>query len=363
MSQYNRTIAELAARTTRSRSCWMRRLIALSTAFHKYGHVFSLLGGQSRRRPGEMDFVEQGMQIASGESPLERLGNLLVVTLKIQETFFQCLERTEVVGCESLTLEDGEIDLDLVQPTGVHRPMDKNQVGITLLQAGNGAWAAMSRPVIDDPKDSPRLRIRRLAHHLGYEPIKRRYATFSLAAAKELGTMDIQRRMIGPGPAAGVFVFHLYGRVRLSRTGRMSSPAGLDAGFLIGRQHELVVFERLPVPHSFIKIQDASRFQGKVGIPREYPRAVSPRADGILVEPSPHGAVADCGHEATLTSLSSQIGDAPAGQGYLTGRRHLACQGLDLNDEFWGENTGGGPALDALQAQRYVVRRTAFATC
>ena len=143
----------------------------------------------------------------------------------------------------------------------------------------------------------------------------------------------------------------------------MSSTASLDAGFLIGRQHQLVVFERLTVPHSFIEIQDASRFLEKVGITREDPRAVSPRADGILVEPSPHGAVADCGHQAGLTGLSSQIGNAPARQGNLTGAGQLTCQGLDLYDEFWGENPGGGPALDALQGLRRFVQRTAFATC
>ena len=143
----------------------------------------------------------------------------------------------------------------------------------------------------------------------------------------------------------------------------MSSSAGLEAGFLIGREHQLVVFERLTVPRSFIEIQDATCFLGKVGITREYPRAVSPRADGILVEPSPHGAVADLGDKATLTSVSSQIGNAPAQQGNLTGAGQLTCQSLDLYDEFWGENPGGGPALDALQGLRRFVQRTAFATC
>ena len=143
----------------------------------------------------------------------------------------------------------------------------------------------------------------------------------------------------------------------------MASTAGLETGFLIGRQHEFVVFEGLTFPHSFIEVQDASRFLGEVGITREDPRTVSPRADGILVEPSPHGAVADCGHEAALTSVSSQIGNAPARQGNLTGAGQLTCQSLDLYDEFWGENPGGGPALDALQGLRRFVQRTAFATC
>jgi hypothetical protein len=273
------------------------------------------------------------------------------------------LEGTEVIGSENLTLDDREVDLDLVQPTGMYRPMDKDQVGIALLQAGNGTWAAMSRAVIDDPKDSPGLSIRRLAHHLGYETIEGCYAAFSLAAAEELGPMDIQSRKIGPSPTAAVLVFYLHDCARLGRISTMASTAGLDTGLLIGRQHELVVFERLTVPHSFVKIQHAPRFLGEVGITREDPRTISPRANGILVEPSPHGAVADFGHKAAFASLPSQIGNAPAGQGYLTGGGQLTCQGLDLDDQLWGENPRGDPAVDALQGQRDFVQRTAFATC
>ena len=63
--------------------------------------------------------MQQVGQVLSGEFPLERLGDVFVALLKLENPFRQMSEGKEVVGREDLSLENGEIDFDLVQPTGM----------------------------------------------------------------------------------------------------------------------------------------------------------------------------------------------------------------------------------------------------
>jgi len=80
---------------------------------------------------------------AGGESPLERGSRLLVMTLESQEALFEFGQRGEVVGREDFSLNDGEIDLNLIEPAGVNRCVDKDCVGPLRLQAIHGLLTAM----------------------------------------------------------------------------------------------------------------------------------------------------------------------------------------------------------------------------
>jgi hypothetical protein len=60
--------------------------------------------------------VEQVGEILTGELPLEGLSNLLVAALEVDEAALDLRGVWEVVRGEHLAVDDGEIDLDLVEP-------------------------------------------------------------------------------------------------------------------------------------------------------------------------------------------------------------------------------------------------------
>jgi hypothetical protein len=68
------------------------------------------------------------------------------MTLESQEALFEFGHRGDVVWREDLSLNDGEVDLDLIQPAGVNRCEDNDDVRPFRLQPINGFLAAMGRP-------------------------------------------------------------------------------------------------------------------------------------------------------------------------------------------------------------------------
>src|ERR1019366_8176300 len=82
------------------------------------------LGGVSYRQA-----LEQLGEFGAGEFPLERLSEDLVAGLEGEDPGGQLLERGGIGRREDLALEDAEIDLDLVEPTGVDRQMNGHEPG------------------------------------------------------------------------------------------------------------------------------------------------------------------------------------------------------------------------------------------
>jgi hypothetical protein len=62
---------------------------------------------------------------------------------------------------------------------------------IRVLQSLNGPETAVSRAVVDDPKDAASIIVRRSSHYLLDEAIKGCDAVLCLAAAKDPGIVDI----------------------------------------------------------------------------------------------------------------------------------------------------------------------------
>jgi hypothetical protein len=62
------------------------------------------------------------------ESPLEWGSSLLVALLEVQEPWFELSQRGEVIGSKDFSLDDGAIDLDLVEPAGMNRGMDQESI-------------------------------------------------------------------------------------------------------------------------------------------------------------------------------------------------------------------------------------------
>jgi hypothetical protein len=55
------------------------------------------------------------VELVAGEFPLEGRGDLLVAAAERQEVLLERVEVGEVVGGDDLALDDGEVDLGLVE--------------------------------------------------------------------------------------------------------------------------------------------------------------------------------------------------------------------------------------------------------
>ena len=69
---------------------------------------------------------EKLAQVSAGESPLKGSGGLLVVVLEGEQTLLEFEQGGEIIGSEDLALNDGEVDLDLIEPTGMDRGVDEH---------------------------------------------------------------------------------------------------------------------------------------------------------------------------------------------------------------------------------------------
>jgi len=170
----------------------------------------------------------------------------------------------------------------------------------------------VSRTVTDDPEDTASIIVGRASHYLLDEAVKGCDAVLELAAPKDPGVVDIQTGDVGPGSAPKILVLYLHRATRAAGASGMFASPGLNAGFFVRGDHELIILQRLPFPCASIQIENAAGFVGKVGIAREDPTAVIPGPNGILMQPAPQGAAADGSHQARLTNLSRQIRRTPA---------------------------------------------------
>ncbi len=90
-----------------------------------------------------MEFRKEFVEVAANELPLKRSRGRFVMLLEAEETILELGEGTEVVRGEHLALDNGEIDLDLVEPAGVNRSMDRDEGGPMLRQAGDAPLSAV----------------------------------------------------------------------------------------------------------------------------------------------------------------------------------------------------------------------------
>src|SRR5262252_10649310 len=79
-------------------------------------------------------------------------------------------KRGKIVGREHFSLDDGEIDLNLIDPAGMDRGMHQKSIGPAGSDTIDCLLAAMSRAVIHDPKDALGGFIRFTPRNLSDEP-------------------------------------------------------------------------------------------------------------------------------------------------------------------------------------------------
>ena len=310
-----------------------------------------------------LELGEQVGEICFGVLPFEGLSGGFPVVLKADEPLCELAKPGEVVRRENLSLDDGEVDLDLIQPTGMNGSVNENQPGELLLEAGDGSVAAVGAAVIDDPEDAPGVVVRRSGHDLLDETIEGLDTSGGLATAEDTSVMDVESGDVGPSPATVVLMLDAHRAMGSWRQGRMLAATRLNAGLLVGGDDEFIASEGLILPRSAIQIEDAVCLDSEIGVAGKDPTASIPGANGVLVEPAPDGASRDTGHQAGLTDLANDVGSAPVGQWKVKGGWQLASQRFDLNDQIRGEKPGDDPGGSARPVRRRAPRRTAFATC
>src|SRR5438132_3496398 len=129
----------------------------------------------SRGRPLclERESGQQRRQILTRECPLKRARGGFVSVLEAEQRRFEGGEVSEVAGRQHLALDDGKVDLDLIQPTRMNRREAWNQVRPLALQALGSPRPAMARAVVHNPEDATGGSVRLLRHHLRHESIER----------------------------------------------------------------------------------------------------------------------------------------------------------------------------------------------
>lgn len=141
-----------------------------------------------------MDLGHEFVQVVAGESPLEGGGGSLLVDLEGEEALFEFGERREVVRREYFSLHDREIDLDLIEPTGVDRSVDEDGVGPFGAEAFDRLLAPVSGTVVPDPEDAASRPVGLSGHDVTDETFHGSNPVLDFAAAEDLGAMDVPQQ-------------------------------------------------------------------------------------------------------------------------------------------------------------------------
>ena len=278
------------------------------------------------------------MQLAAGESPLEWGSSLFVMTLESQEALFEFGQRGEVVWREDLSLKDGEVDLDLIEPASVNRCVDQDGVGPLRLQSVLGLLTAMGRAGIHDPEDTMRGFIGFLAHDLPDESIHRSNACFAFTTAEEFGAVDVPSGQVSPGALPKVLVLDSHGAIGSGRQGWLFPASSLDAGLFVRRDHEIIRVQGSALPNVFIEIENQTGLDSKMRIAREDPTAMLPGTKSIAAEPAPQRCAADLSYQALGDHMLADFSDGEPGQGEAQAVRQFTGECFYLDDESGGKS-------------------------
>ena len=162
----------------------------------------------------------------------------------------------------------------------------------------------MTGAVVDNPKDPMGVTVRSLVHDVLDQAVEGGNGAAGFATAVDLGLVDIPGGQIGPGTEATVLMLDLERRVGPGRQRGVATLAGLDGGFFIGAQDELIRAQGLAFPNALVEIEQTAGLGEKVRIAGKQPATMLPGPDGVLMEPAPDGGSADGSHQARLTDLS-----------------------------------------------------------
>jgi len=93
------------------------------------------------------------------------VADFFITFLEAQQSSLQFWQRVEIVGRENLALHDGEVALDLIEPTGVNRCLDRNNRGPAGSEPPDALLAAVRGAISKDPKEALGRAIGLLTHY------------------------------------------------------------------------------------------------------------------------------------------------------------------------------------------------------
>ena len=184
-------------------------------------------------------------------------------------------------------MNDREVDLNLIEPTGMNRRMDQKEIRPLRTQAISRLLAPMCRAVIHNPEDAAGGLVGLLAHHLTDKAVDWSNPGLGFATAEDFGAMDIPGCKVGPGSFTKVLVLNSHGSIGSHWQSRLFAAARLDASLLVCRNHKVIRSQWNSLPNPTIQVKDKTSFNRKVRIARENPTPVLPRSKGIAGEPAP----------------------------------------------------------------------------
>jgi hypothetical protein len=154
-------------------------------------------------------------------------------------------------------------------------------------QPVNGLLATMGGAIVHNPKDAMSGLVGFPAHDFTDQAIGRGNPVLDGTMSKESGTMNIPGGQVGPRTLTKIFVLHAHRAVGGGGQSWVFPAPGLNACFFIEGKDEVIRAQRGTVPNAFIEVQDGPRLDSKVGIARENPASMLPRAKSVLAEPTP----------------------------------------------------------------------------
>ena len=92
----------------------------------------------------------------------------------------------------------------------------------------------------------------------------------------------------------------------------MKTNTGLDAGFFIGRDDELVTAQSLALPVTLVEIQHPAGFLREIAVAGKNPTTMLPWSNRVGIKPAPYRCTADLRDNAAMDRLSYQIGATEA---------------------------------------------------
>ena len=150
---------------------------------------------------GYIKSFHQVSEVVPSESPLEGGGDALVVPLEAKESLLHIVQGEEVVGGENLTLNDREVDFDLVEPTCVDWAVHGHDVGEGRLKALDRGLSAMRGAVVHNPEHAASRAIRFLRHDLHDQTVE----GFTLADQQAFSVQYHPEASPGPHDAHDIF--------------------------------------------------------------------------------------------------------------------------------------------------------------
>src|SRR5215469_2628742 len=246
-------------------------------------------------------------------------------------------KRGEIVGREHFSLDDGEIDLNLIDPAGMDWGMHQKSIGPAGSDTIDGLLAAMRRAVIHDPKDALGGFIRFTPHNLSNEPIGGSNAALFFAASEDLGSMDVPSCQIGPSTLAEILALNPHASASGHGQGGLLATSRLNTGFFVRRDNEFRTMQRFPLPEASVEIEDTPGFASEIGIAWKDPTTVLPGTKGIGTQPTPEGGAADLGNYALSHCLLANIRQGQARQRQTQAMGKLTGESFYMHHDARGE--------------------------